>query len=143
MGIEIFFANPAITANNNLLLDKSSIHGLGVFAKSAFKKGQLIELSPVILGDANDYELLKHTALHDYYFLLSYKNNPFALGLGFSSFYNHACPANAVYKINRHRQYIKITAGRNIEPGEEVTINYNGNPFDTSAVQFTPNPMAQ
>lgn len=143
MDIKSYFANTFIKANNNILLNKSNIHNLGVFAKSPFKKGQIIEVSPVIFGDANDYELLKHTSLHDYYFLLPYRSIPFALGLGFSSFYNHACPANAMYKINRHTQYIKIIAERNIDSGEEVTINYNGNPFDTSAVLFTPNPMAQ
>lgn len=121
----------------DLQLKPSQVHGLGVFSKKSFRKGELIETAPLLKGSAADYKILNQTALHDYYFLLEDKETPVAIGLGFASWYNHGCPANAAYKISNDNNTISFTACRDIEPGSEITINYHGEPEDDSPILFT------
>ncbi len=120
----------------DLYLASSKIHGMGVFSKEAIKKGTLIETAPLIIGSAQDYALLSQTALHDYYFMLRDKKNPIAIGLGFASWYNHACPANATYFIHKKKMFMEIKAVKYILVGEEITINYHGVYNNNSTVEF-------
>ena len=80
-------------------LKQSDIHGLGVFARQKFKKGELIEKSPVILLNKMERELLQLTSLFSYYFLLKNYKTPAALGLGLSSMYNHSYNANGKFFV--------------------------------------------
>ena len=58
-----------------------------------------------------------------------------ALALGYGSLYNHSYRPNARY--DDIGQLTKIfTALRDIPPGEEITVNYNGDPSDRAAVAF-------
>lgn len=121
-----------------IVIKQSPLHGLGIFACQSFKPGVVIETSPVILMEQQDKDFLQTTMLFSYYFVVGDKNFPVALGLGYSSLYNHAYQANATYSISVKNACIKIKACKNIKPGEEITINYNGNPNDTSPVYFAP-----
>jgi SET domain-containing protein len=78
--------------------------------------------------------------LYSYYFVVGDKRFPVALGLGYSSLYNHAYNANAVYSISLKNASIKITACQLIEPGQEITLNYNGSADDATPVYFAPEP---
>ena len=117
----------------------SLIDGRGVFAKINFKPGQLIEEAPVIAMDNRERELLRNCSLHTYYFLVNNSTTSIVMGLGYSSLYNHAGEANAVYSINLSHLTISIRACKRISAGEEITINYNGRPDDCSPVHFTAN----
>ena len=117
----------------------SDIHGTGVFAKTNFKPGQLIEVAPVIAMDDREKNLLKNSSLHSYYFLVSSNTISAVMALGYTSLYNHASRANAKYSINLSELTISITACKSISAGEEITINYNGRPDDLSPVYFTRN----
>lgn len=119
----------------------SAIHGRGVFANKKFKAGAIIEIAPVILLDKTERDLLQHTHLFSYYFLVTDANNPVALGLGYTSLYNHAYQANAVYSISLKDTTIKIKACKPINAGEEITLNYNGSADDTTPVYFPPEVM--
>jgi SET domain-containing protein len=63
---------------------------------------------------------------------------PVAVGLGYASLYNHAPQANATYRIAIRKAQIEIRAWRDINAGEEITINYNGRPDDPSPVWMPP-----
>ena len=117
----------------------SHIHGTGVFAKTHFKPGQLIEVAPVIPMDDREKDLLRNSSLHSYYFLVNNKEVSVVVGLGYASLYNHASHANARYSINLPELSISIIACKSISTGEEITINYNGNPDDMSPVYFSRN----
>jgi SET domain-containing protein len=117
----------------------SHIHGTGVFAKTHFKPGQLIEVAPVIPMDDREKDLLRNSSLHSYYFLVNSKAVSVVVGLGYASLYNHASHANARYSINLSELSISIIACKSISTGEEITINYNGSPDDMSPVYFSRN----
>lgn len=128
---------PAIIRQpTGLYLSASPIHGLGVFSKFAIQKRTLVETAPYVAGSTEDYALLSQTMLHDYYFMVADKKAPIAIGLGLSSWYNHSCPANAIYSIHKKKMVIEIKAVRDIEAGEEITINYHGAFDNTTAIEF-------
>jgi len=58
-----------------------------------------------------------------------------ALALGYGSLYNHSYAPNARYDDEGQRTKI-FTALRDIEAGEEITVNYNGHEDDQSPVGF-------
>jgi len=130
----IFSSN--IHQPSGLTVQPSPIHGLGVFSTGEVKKGALIERAPLILLETADKEYLQHTTLYHYYFVVENKKTPAALGLGYSSLYNHSYHANARYKVSARNQCLDIIAVRAIAAGEEVTLNYNGLPDDPSLVHF-------
>ena len=125
-----------ITQPVDIEVKQSEIHGLGVFARKKIRKGEIIEKSPVILLDKLEREVLKSTSLFWYYFLLNNDKTPVAIGLGLSSLYNHSYNANAFYDIKIKKAIIVFKSVTNINAGEEITINYNSNPYDPSPVYF-------
>ena len=132
------FRHTKINQSAGVVIKPSSLHGNGVFAKQLFKPGAVIEIAPVILMEQADKDFLQTTMLYSYYFVVGNQQFPVALGLGYSSLYNHAYSANAVYYISLKNARIKITACQTIHPGEEITLNYNGSPNDTTPVYFPP-----
>lgn len=137
----LHFNADKIMQPSGITVQPSPIHGLGVFCRNAIKKGELIERAPLILLEIADKDYLRHTTLYHYYFLVEHNRTPAALGLGYSSLYNHSYTANARYKVSVSNQCLDIIAVRSIAAGEEVTLNYNGRPDDTSRVYF-PNLIA-
>ena len=119
-------------------IKQSPVHGRGVFASATFKPGAVIETAPVIIMEQQDKDFLQSTCLFSYYFIVGDKNFPVALGLGYSSLYNHAYKANAMYSISLKDETITIKACKIINPGDEITLNYNGKPDDATPVYFEP-----
>ncbi|MBS1512489.1 MAG: SET domain-containing protein-lysine N-methyltransferase [Bacteroidetes bacterium] len=119
-----------------IIVQPSPLHGRGVFAEKKFTPGAVIETAPVILMHAEDKEQLSATTLFHYYFVVGHAKYPVALGLGYTSLYNHSNKANAVYSISIAKASITIKACKNILPGDEITLNYNGTPDDDAPVYF-------
>ncbi|APZ96681.1 SET domain-containing protein [Fuerstiella marisgermanici] len=107
--------------------------GRGVFARSFIPEGTEFERVPVIVMP--DAEVLgpEGSVLANYVF--EWGRGTVAMALGFGSMYNHSYSANARYD-DVGRQTKVYTALRDILPGEEITINYNGDENDMSPVGF-------
>src|SRR5438046_248199 len=110
--------------------------GRGVFTAEAIPQGALIEVAPVIVMTDDDRLLLDKTLLHDYIFEWGKKLDQCAMALGLVPIYNHSYQANCQYGMYYSRQAISIIAVRDIEPGEELFINYNGTWNDEKKVWF-------
>lgn len=108
--------------------------GRGVLAARAFAAGERIESAPVLVVPRRDTALLQGRLLDSYWFWWDEDHN--ALGLGCASLYNHACPANARFDRDTAARLLTFTAVRAIAQGEEITINYHGEPDDPSSVWF-------
>jgi uncharacterized protein len=130
------FSKDKLYQSQNIIIKESVLHGKGVFANKKFKAGAVIETAPVILLQKAERDFLQTTSLFSYYFLVADENTSVALGLGYSSLYNHAYKANAVYSISLKEKTIQIKACKNINPGDEITLNYNGTPDDENPVYF-------
>lgn len=109
--------------------------GRGVFARKPIRRGAVIEkvpkmlLSPeMIVEGMNNSKLAKIFFIHD--------RQTLCVCLGYGSIYNHSFRPNAIYEDGPAATMI-FRALRNIEPNEEICINYNGDPEDKGPVGFT------
>ena len=116
--------------------------GRGIFATKAFKKGDLIEVAPIIVLDWRDSTLVDCTDLSR--FVYCYEDDYYTglgkvcLGLGYTSLYNHSSRPNAVYTVKQDR--IEVRALRTIKSGDQIKVNYNGDPTDKSPWNFDDGP---
>lgn len=110
--------------------------GRGVFALKHFAKGELIERAPVLVIPAWQRKYLDQTILYNYYFAWGENPEQEAIAMGLGSFYNHSYTPNAIYIKKLEDLVVEYIALRDIEAGEEITINYNGYPDDKSPVWF-------
>lgn len=113
-------------------VQKHAHKGRGVFTDSPIAKDTLIERCPVIEIPASQSGHIDVTVLYDYYFGWGQDNQEIAIALGYGSLYNHSFSPNAVYIKNLSEQTIDYVALRDIEPGEEILVNYNGDPDNRS-----------
>ena len=103
--------------------------GRGVFARESIKKGEIIEICPVLVVPRKDYPILKKTILRNYYFLRGKVTCEICLGFG--SIYNHSYEPNATFKQDIKNHIIRFIAIKSIKKGEEITVNYNyGDPVN-------------
>ncbi len=95
----------------------------GVFAAKAIAQNELIESCPIIFLTKEDYPLAKQTTLLRYYFLNELEDRS-AVALGYGSLYNHSYEPNATYKKRLEDGFIDFYAIKDIQPDEEITVNY-------------------
>ncbi|MFX1353129.1 MAG: SET domain-containing protein-lysine N-methyltransferase [Promethearchaeota archaeon] len=114
--------------------------GRGAFAKKQIKKGTLIEVAHVVPLPNKDYEQICDTILYQYCYvwedpkhLPEFEN---AITLSISQFMNHSFDPNVKYLYDYKRKAIEFTTLRNIDKGEELTVNYNGLVDDKTPMWF-------
>src|SRR3954454_18101685 len=105
--------------------------GRGVFARRTIRKGELIERVPMLVMPAG--ESREGSVISDYCF--AWGRGTVALALGYGSLYNHSFRPNARFD-DVGPQTKAFSALRDIKPGEEITVNYNGEPRSRKSVWF-------
>ncbi|HEY8387691.1 MAG TPA: SET domain-containing protein [Parasegetibacter sp.] len=100
--------------------------GRGVFTNRKITAGEVVEISPVIVLTAEERKLIDQTLLHDYIFEWGEDRTLCAVALGYVSIYNHSYESNCEYEMDYAQRTMQIKAVRDIEEGEELLINYNG-----------------
>ncbi|MDU0204358.1 MULTISPECIES: SET domain-containing protein [Paenibacillus] len=108
-------------------------YGRGIYATGSFKKGDLLESAPIIVVSKNEWEQMRTSILKNYVFRWGEDK---AIALGYGCLYNHSFSPNARYISNKKNLTIDFYAYKDIEAGEEILINYNGDPEDQSSLWF-------
>jgi len=119
-----------------LFLKPTSNKGRGVFTNEKIPANTIIEQSPVIVMSAEDRKILDKTLLHDYIFEWGADKDKCCMALGFIPMYNHSYTSNCEYFMDFEEETIQVKTVRQIEKGEELTINYNGDWNDPKKVWF-------
>ena len=139
-----------IIKNMNKLYIKNTEIGRGVFAGKNFQKGDIIEMSPVVIFEG-DYEseseevkiingkaILIKTIIHEqlppqvYNIIFDWSSlvlndlHQNCIALLHGSLFNSKNPSNMEYSGNEEKMVIIFTAVRDILKDEELTINYSG-----------------
>lgn len=114
---------------------KTKNKGLGVYALKNFKKGDLIEKAPILLLDTKQRAHCEKTPLSHYMYPWR-STRTGAIAFGYGSLYNHSFEPNADWKQNFKEQVMTYTAIRDIKKGEEILVNYNGEPDDTTPIEW-------
>lgn len=109
--------------------------GRGVFALKSFKTGEVIEICPTLRMTPTERKLCSKTIL-DYYMYPWKSTRSASLVLGYGSIYNHSFDPNADWKQNFKTKTMVYRAIKPINKGEEITVNYNGEPDDTTPIDW-------
>ena len=110
--------------------------GRGVLAGRRFEADELIERSPVIIIPAADWALVEQTSLSRFCFCWHDDVDDAALALGHASLFNHSYSPNAISRPRMRDRAMEFFAWRDIEEGEEITLNYKGEPDGRGPVGF-------
>jgi uncharacterized protein len=121
---------------NSLFIAETESKGKAVFTNEKIEADTVIEVAPVIVMSGDERKLLDQTLLHDYIFVWGTEQNQCALALGWISIYNHSYESNSEYFMDFEEESMFIKTVRQIKPGEEITINYNGPAGDKKKVWF-------
>jgi uncharacterized protein len=112
--------------------------GRGIFANKKFKNGSVIECCPTLILSESDTKHIDPTALYNYYFSWGQDLKLSAIALGYGSLYNHSYRPNAIYEKDFINNQIIFKAIKDIQRGQEITVNYNGYPEDQKPIWFNP-----
>ncbi|NRD76716.1 SET domain-containing protein-lysine N-methyltransferase [Bacillus sp. BRMEA1] len=111
-------------------------YGRGIFASRNIEKGELIEQSPVLVSPKSERKYLKKTTLFQYCFIWGEKYDQTAIALGYGSLFNHSFTPNAMFINDLEHLTINFYAISDIQEGDEIKINYNGDPNDRTPLWF-------
>jgi len=121
---------------SSLFIGPTKNMGRGVFTSEKLEKDIVIEISPVIVMTADERKIIDQTTLHDYIFEWGPQRKQCCMALGYVSVYNHSYKSNCEYVMDFDEGTITISTVRNINEGEELFINYNGNWNDGKKIWF-------
>src|SRR4051812_16930022 len=103
-----------ISSNRLYISESKTPHaGRGVFANTNIKKGEIIEVCPIIEIHKHDLVNLENSILITYVYFFGRKKDKVLFALGFGSLYNHQFIPNAVYKIKPKEKTIEFIAIKN------------------------------
>ena len=109
--------------------------GRGVFALKDFAIGEIIENCPVINITPTERKELEKTILN--YYVYPWRSTlSGSVVLGYGSIYNHSFTPNADWKQNFKSENMVYRAIKPIKKGEEITVNYNGEPDDMTPIDW-------
>ena len=110
--------------NPKVYVDKSPIHGWGVFAKEDIMECEVFEECPVLTLPIKKGEIT--SLLIDYRFNWPQGNEweEQVFTLGFGALYNHNENANAYWISNIENKTFQFISHRKIKKGEEIFIWY-------------------
>lgn len=110
--------------------------GRGVRAGRTFSRGEVVDSAPVVVLSAREWELVEQTRLGHFAFDWDEAKGSVAIALGQGSLFNHSYTPNVASDKDMRGRRIVFSAARDIAPGEELTINYNGDLHSREPVGF-------
>jgi hypothetical protein len=110
--------------------------GRGVVATVPFAPGDTIELAPVLVIPADEVPRLVGTILGRHVFAWGADGLDRALVLGTCQLCNHSYTPNAEYLHDWAGRTLRFQALGHVRPGDEITVNYNGDPASPRPVGF-------
>ena len=104
-----------------------SIKNRGILATKSIKKGVIIDISHFIIISNKDYEIIENTIVYDYIFeFIDSGRKVRCIILSFTQFINHSYIPNVRYRYNSRDKTVIYETIKDIEKGQELTVNYNG-----------------
>src|SRR5438128_276159 len=128
---------PGVPTIRAVRMDALKKRERAMFASRKFLKGELNERAQVIPINEKQWPNAEKTILSDYAFDWGKDDEHAAIALGYVSIYNHSYSPNAQLEELLDELMMEVVAIRDIQPGEEITINYNGDPESQDPLWFT------
>lgn len=109
-----------LLCSEKLIVKRSELHRWGVFAKEDIKKYEILEEFPYFAVPLE--EIKESSSCLPYSYNLNDEIS--IIGMGFCGLYNHSFDANVDYEIDKVNEVMRHYALRDINMGEELTLNY-------------------
>ncbi len=103
-------------------------------AARPFAAEEVVERNPVLVIPGEEWPRISETIVAKYCFVWREAKDESALALGLGSLFNHSNWPNVTAHTHLQERVIEFLAARDIDEGEELTINYN-------AGRETPEPL--
>jgi len=103
-----------------MIVQRSNIHRWGVFAKDSIKKYEILEEFPYFKVPLEELNNAPSCVSYSY----NLDNEFSIIGMGFCGLYNHSFDPNVDYEIDKVNEVMRHYAIRDIDAGEELTLNY-------------------
>jgi hypothetical protein len=110
--------------------------GRGIRAGRPFVEEEVVDVAPVVVVPRPEWDLIEQTDLGRFCFVWDDDKGSVAVALGRCSLFNHSYTPNVRAEKNFRSKVMRFYALRDIEPGEELTINYNGDLNSRDPVGF-------
>lgn len=118
------------------MVGQTKSRGRGMFATGPIAADTVLETAPVIVMSAEDRQFLDKTLLHDYIFEWGDDRTRCCMALGYVPLYNHSYSSNCEYEMDFRKKIITVKTVRDVEAGEELFINYNGDWNNNTPIWF-------
>ena len=109
-------------------MDKTSVrknkYGRGVYAKRDFKRGEIVEIAPVVVMPKREVGV--HARLSHYVF--EWGPGCYAVALGYGSLFNHSSDPDVLFSLDKPKRKIIFRAVRPIRRGQEIMTSYGYDP---------------
>ena len=109
------------------------MRGRGVFATEDIQVDQIFESAEILIIPKDQIEFIEKTIIDDYIFVWG---DTCALVLGTGMLYNHSYTPNARYIRDFDNNLMNYVALKPILKGDEILINYNGEPTCMDTLWF-------
>ena len=113
-----------INPPTKIYVDKSPIHGWGVFASQDIETGEIIEEVPVLELPINKGEVTSLLIDYRFNWPQGVEWDKQVVGLGFACLYNHSNDANAYWVSDLEKNTFKFISNKKISSGDEIFIWY-------------------
>ena len=110
--------------NPKIYIDKSPVHGWGVFAKEDIFEGEVFEECPILALPIEKGEVTPLLIDYRFNWPQGTEWEEQVIALGYGSFYNHSETANAFWISNIEDRTFKFISNREIKKGEEIFVWY-------------------
>jgi len=104
----------------------------GIIATEPLSVGTIVERCPLIFLPVSQGKFLKETVLWKYYF--EWTKAYHCLAMGYGSLVNHSFKPNIQYIFDYSHKTLNFKVIEPIKSGEEVFVNYNGNPYSMEPI---------
>jgi SET domain-containing protein len=111
--------------------------GRGVFAARPFRKGEVIEVCPVVPIPTEVTRGPRGREFDCYVYKWGKDGDELAIALGYGLLYNHSPRPNARFTRRRSRGEIVFRATRAIAAGEQILIDYQWDEADYCGFRLT------
>lgn len=102
--------------------------GHGVFCSAPIKKGEFVEIAPVVIIDKmpEDFTMAKYVIAW---------GGKIGLPLGWTMLYNHSDDNCCEYCVNIYEGLLAIVAMKDIGEGRQLTVNYGPDWFSSRGME--------
>ena len=99
-------------------------------------RGQIVDVAPVLVIPARSAPVVQETVVGRFTFGWDERTGRVALALGRVSLLNHSYDPTLAAETRPSARTITFVAIRDVERGEELTLNYNGDATSRDPVGF-------